>query len=212
MQTAMTLRRRRRGRAGRPRRVHPGPRRRPDRRRRRHLLPRRRLSRSRAWAPTGATTPSARPTRDGSPRRPQRHLVLNTVVTEWSDTEATAISDVVFLLLGDSGWTIQLVGRYHDILHHDGRHVAVPPSCGHIRDRPSTTARGRHDRRPASTTTPSTSSGATSSWPTRTPTSTGCGRSARCAASRSRTSTWSPGTTRRSPSTTTPTPSRRATR
>ena len=54
------------------------------------------------------------------PKRPQRHLVLNTVVAEWSDTEATAISDVVFLLLGDSGWSIQLVGRYHDTLHHDG--------------------------------------------------------------------------------------------
>ena len=52
------------------------------------------------------------------PRRPQRHLVLNTLVTEWSDAEATAVSDVVFLLLGSSGWTIQLVGRYHDTLHH----------------------------------------------------------------------------------------------
>ena len=54
------------------------------------------------------------------PRRPQRHLVLNTVVAEWSDTEATAISDVVFLLLRDSSWSIQLVGRYHDTLHNDG--------------------------------------------------------------------------------------------
>jgi hypothetical protein len=54
------------------------------------------------------------------PKRPQRHLVLNTVVDEWSDTEATAVSDVVFLLLGESGWSIQLVGRYHDTLHHDG--------------------------------------------------------------------------------------------
>jgi hypothetical protein len=54
-----------------------------------------------------------------SPRRPQRHLVLNTLVTEWSDTEAAAISDVVFLLLGDSGWSIQLVGRYHDTLHNE---------------------------------------------------------------------------------------------
>ena len=26
---------------------------------------------------------------------------------------------MIFLLLGDSGWAIQLVGRYHDILHHD---------------------------------------------------------------------------------------------
>ena len=55
-----------------------------------------------------------------APRRPQRHLVLNTVVAEWSETEATAISDVVFCLLGESGWSIQLVGRYHDTLHHDG--------------------------------------------------------------------------------------------
>src|ERR1039457_3116588 len=54
------------------------------------------------------------------PKRPQRHLVLNTVVAEWSDTEATAISDVVFLLFGDSGWSVQLVGRYRDTLHHDG--------------------------------------------------------------------------------------------
>ena len=69
------------------------------------------------------------------PRRPQRHLVLNTVVAEWSDAEATAVSDVVFLLLGDSGWSIQLVGRYHDTLHHDGRHLAVPRSCGRLRDR-----------------------------------------------------------------------------
>jgi hypothetical protein len=54
-----------------------------------------------------------------TPRRPQRHLVLNTLVSEWSDTEATAISDVVFLLLGKSGWAVQLVGRYHDTLHLD---------------------------------------------------------------------------------------------
>jgi len=53
------------------------------------------------------------------PRRPQRHLVLNTLVTDWDDHEATAISDVVFVLQGDAGWAIQLVGRYRDTLHHD---------------------------------------------------------------------------------------------
>ncbi len=53
------------------------------------------------------------------PVRPQRHLVVNTLVKEWNGHEATAISDVVFMLLGDSGWAIQLVGRYHDTLHHD---------------------------------------------------------------------------------------------
>jgi hypothetical protein len=53
------------------------------------------------------------------PKRPQRHLVVNTLVTDWNDHEADAISDVVFLLQGESGWAIQLVGRYHDTLHHD---------------------------------------------------------------------------------------------
>lgn len=50
------------------------------------------------------------------PRVPQRHLVLNTVVTGWDDPEATAVSDVVFVLRGDRGWGVQLVGRYHDRL------------------------------------------------------------------------------------------------
>ena len=54
-----------------------------------------------------------------TPRQPQRHLVLDTLVTPQTDGEATAVSDVVFLLLNDSGWSIQLVGRYHDRLHHE---------------------------------------------------------------------------------------------
>jgi 3-phenylpropionate/cinnamic acid dioxygenase small subunit len=53
------------------------------------------------------------------PRRPQRHLVLNTHVTQWTAQEASAVSDVVFVLQGDDGWAIQLVGRYHDVLHND---------------------------------------------------------------------------------------------
>ena len=53
-----------------------------------------------------------------APRQPQRHLVLNTLVTDWNDHEATAISDVVFILKGDDGWAIQIVGRYHDTLHN----------------------------------------------------------------------------------------------
>lgn len=55
-----------------------------------------------------------------APRRPQRHLVLNTLVTDWSEHEAEAVSDVVFVLLGAGGWDVQLVGRYHDTLHRDG--------------------------------------------------------------------------------------------
>jgi uncharacterized protein (TIGR02246 family) len=54
-----------------------------------------------------------------APRRPQRHLVLNTVIETWSDDEATAASDVVFILLGGSGWEIKLVGRYNDLLHRE---------------------------------------------------------------------------------------------
>jgi SnoaL-like domain len=54
-----------------------------------------------------------------APRRPQRHLVLNTLVTAWSDHEATAVSDVVFIRQGKEGWAVQLVGRYHDVLRFE---------------------------------------------------------------------------------------------
>ena len=54
-----------------------------------------------------------------TPRRPQRHLVLNTLVTEWTADEAHATSDVVFLLKGKDGWAVQVVGRYDDVLHRD---------------------------------------------------------------------------------------------
>jgi hypothetical protein len=54
------------------------------------------------------------------PRRPQRHVVVNTHVTDWNEHEANAISDVIFLLKGEAGWAIQLVGRYEDTLHCDG--------------------------------------------------------------------------------------------
>ena len=53
------------------------------------------------------------------PRAPQRHLVVNTLVTHWDDREANAISDVIFILRGEAGWAIQIVGRYHDTLHYD---------------------------------------------------------------------------------------------
>jgi ketosteroid isomerase-like protein len=54
------------------------------------------------------------------PRGPQRHLVLNTLVTRRSADEADAVSDVVFIAPGTGGWSIQLVGRYRDTLHRDG--------------------------------------------------------------------------------------------
>jgi hypothetical protein len=55
------------------------------------------------------------------PTRPQRHLVFNTLITEWDHDRATAISDFVFALKKDGGgWSMQMVGRYHDSLHRDG--------------------------------------------------------------------------------------------
>ncbi len=54
------------------------------------------------------------------PRRPQRHLVVNTLVTDWHEHEAKAVSDVIFLLQTDGRWAVQVVGRYHDTLHRAG--------------------------------------------------------------------------------------------
>lgn len=54
------------------------------------------------------------------PKRPVRHVVVNTLVAEWDEDEATASSDVLVLALHDSGWAIQVVGRYRDTLHRDG--------------------------------------------------------------------------------------------
>ena len=68
------------------------------------------------------------------PRRPQRHLVVNTLVTDWNDHEANAISDVIFLLQGD----VRLgdPGRRplprHASLRR--RHVAIPPPRGRVRE------------------------------------------------------------------------------
>ena len=52
-----------------------------------------------------------------TPVRPQRHVVVNTLVIDWSADEASASSDLIFLLKGKEGWSVQLVGRYHDLLH-----------------------------------------------------------------------------------------------
>jgi 3-phenylpropionate/cinnamic acid dioxygenase small subunit len=51
------------------------------------------------------------------PQVPQRHLVVNTLVTDADDHEARAVSDIVFLLRREAGWAVQLVGRYTDTLH-----------------------------------------------------------------------------------------------
>jgi hypothetical protein len=53
------------------------------------------------------------------PQVPQRHLIVNTLVTEWSQSAAKASSDVVFLLRSDNGWQVFLVGRYSDQLRNE---------------------------------------------------------------------------------------------
>jgi hypothetical protein len=51
------------------------------------------------------------------PAQPQLHLVANTVITSWTEYEATAISNLAFFQRGEAGWAVQLVGRYDDTLH-----------------------------------------------------------------------------------------------
>jgi uncharacterized protein (TIGR02246 family) len=51
-----------------------------------------------------------------APTSPQLHLTGNTVVTSWTEKEATAVSNLVFFQRGEAGWAPQLVGRYDDTL------------------------------------------------------------------------------------------------
>jgi len=54
-----------------------------------------------------------------TPRGRSRHVVVNTHVTEWDAGQATAVSDLIVLgRAGDQGWSVRLVGRYHDTLHN----------------------------------------------------------------------------------------------
>ncbi|MET7335397.1 nuclear transport factor 2 family protein [Nonomuraea sp. NPDC005650] len=54
------------------------------------------------------------------PTAPQLHLVANTVITSWTEDEATATSNLAFFHRGEPGWAVQLVGRYDDTLHRHG--------------------------------------------------------------------------------------------
>ncbi|MET7335398.1 nuclear transport factor 2 family protein [Nonomuraea sp. NPDC005650] len=51
-----------------------------------------------------------------APTKPQLHLVANTVLNSWTEDEATAVSDVAFLQRGESGWAVQVIGRYVDTM------------------------------------------------------------------------------------------------
>lgn len=57
-----------------------------------------------------------------APTAPQLHLVGNICVTSATPDQATAVSNVLFVRRGESGWTAHVVGRYEDTLRpHDGR-------------------------------------------------------------------------------------------
>lgn len=50
------------------------------------------------------------------PTGPQLHMIVNVRVTPSADDEATAVSDLALLKRGESGWGVQLTGRYQDTL------------------------------------------------------------------------------------------------
>ena len=54
-----------------------------------------------------------------SPQAPQLHLIANTVVTSATEDEATATSNLAFFARGEAGWTVQMVGRYDDVLRRE---------------------------------------------------------------------------------------------
>lgn len=54
-----------------------------------------------------------------TPQVPQLHLIANTVVTSATEDEATATSNLAFFARGESGWSVQMVGRYDDVLRRE---------------------------------------------------------------------------------------------
>ena len=53
-----------------------------------------------------------------APTREQRHIVTNTVLTEWNAEQARATSDAILVQKGDEGWAVGIVARYHDTFRH----------------------------------------------------------------------------------------------
>ena len=91
-------------------------------------------STSRAWARTSATTRCARRTTKWKPRRPQRHLVVNTLVTDWNDDEAHRDQRRDLPPAGRRG--LGDPGR-RPLPRHPAprrRHVALPPPRRRVRD------------------------------------------------------------------------------
>jgi 3-phenylpropionate/cinnamic acid dioxygenase small subunit len=55
-----------------------------------------------------------------TPVRVQRHIVTNILITEFDGESATVSSDLLFLVKGEKGWVVKIVGRYTDHLRRDG--------------------------------------------------------------------------------------------
>ncbi|MET7483736.1 nuclear transport factor 2 family protein [Streptomyces sp. NPDC005538] len=57
-----------------------------------------------------------------SPEQPQLHMLGNTVITSATEDEVTATSNLAFFARGETGWSVQMTGRYDDVLRlHEGR-------------------------------------------------------------------------------------------
>lgn len=54
------------------------------------------------------------------PTAPQLHLVANSVISSTTESSATAVSSLAFFALGESGWALQMTGRYDDELRLEG--------------------------------------------------------------------------------------------
>jgi 3-phenylpropionate/cinnamic acid dioxygenase small subunit len=54
------------------------------------------------------------------PGRAQRHVVTNILITAFDGAEADVSSDLLFLVKGEAGWAVRIVGRYTDRLRKDG--------------------------------------------------------------------------------------------
>ncbi|ADJ48853.1 hypothetical protein AMES_7027 [Amycolatopsis mediterranei S699] len=62
----------------------------------------------------------SRPAWQPDPANPQRHVVANSVVTDWSDREAKVTSDVVMVKFDGAAWAPAIVARYHDEFGESG--------------------------------------------------------------------------------------------
>lgn len=62
----------------------------------------------------------SQPAWQADPAKPRRHVVTNTVLTEWHDREAKATSDVMMFKNDGSEWSVAVAARYHDEFEESG--------------------------------------------------------------------------------------------